>query len=186
MRIVVAIVVLLSCQPSAGARILGPTAVEKNGGLVRLTAVSEEDVGLLGHRLDWIMISPRNGDWQTYADGQAIVFAAPSKAQTVSVMLIDTWTDDNGIQMARSVADVVVGDVKPQAQPAVETQPVAQPGLSPPAGTGNRFQIYSEGGQKYVRDNVTSLPYLVDVGTNSFRIGSTRYDLVRQQPSNVM
>ena len=191
MRFAMAIVVLLlSCQPSLAARILGPTAVEKNSGLVRLTAVSEDDAGLSGHRLDWVMISPRTCDHQSYSDGRAIVFAAPSESQTVSVLLIDTWMDEGEIQMSRSVADVVVGKAPSQRpqQTAVQTVPL-QTTLGPPTGTGDRFTIYTDGGQKYVRDNTTSLPYLVDVATNSFMIGAKRYDLVQRQsaqPAAVM
>lgn len=165
---------------ATGADIVGPTSAEPDlGGLIRLKAVASD-----ANSLTWLFVSPK--DYDFIRDGRTIGFAVPRKPQTMVVLLIDVASKD---EVTTTLHEIKVGEISVEpSKPATDNAASAAPATvapgpavipaSSPAVSG-RFRIYSEGGAKYVEDTTTGLPYLVDRATNSFRIGSKKYDLVR-------
>ncbi len=96
---------------SFGADISGPSTFEACPNppqLIRLSTTVEE-----GHTVKWTFVSPRGYDHQLYNNGQSVSFPSPCKSQLITVLLIDTWVDEDGTFIQENYHDVVIGDFKP-------------------------------------------------------------------------
>lgn len=107
---------LLICalpMSSMAATISGPGQVSVCSGLVRLSTTTTAE-----HYTEWEIVNPRSMDAVIYNDGRSMAFAAPAKAGTVTILLLDVWNEpEGGIRVETTYHDIVVVGTGPSPPP---------------------------------------------------------------------